>query len=230
MLYLIGLGLDGKDLSLKAAEALGQCDAVYCEFYTGMWNGDIKSIEKLIGRNIKQLMREEVESDFLVREAKTRNVALLVPGDPLAATTHFQLLLDAKEAGIECRVVHSASIFTAIAETGLHLYKFGRTTTLVRDFSASSPYDIIRENRKAGLHSLVLLDIGMTADEGIKALIKNKSIEEDEKILVCSNLGTHKAGIEYGSSGSIKTKEVPAVVIIPGNLNFKEEEALELWK
>ena len=112
----------------------------------------------------------------------------------------------------------------------MQLYKFGRTTTLVKDFQASSPYDMVRENKKSGLHSLVLLDIGMEADDGIKALIKNKVILENEKIIACSNLGTNKAEIKYGEAGKIKAKPMPAVIIVPGKLNFKEEEALGLWK
>ena len=229
MLYIIGIGMDEKDVSLKAVEALKQCSTVYCEFYTSKWNGNIVNIEKIVERKVNLLERKEIESDFLINEAKKNDVALLVPGDPLTATTHFQLFLDAKNADIRCEVIHAPSIFTAIAETGLQLYKFGRTTTLVKDFSASSPYDVIQDNKKTGLHSLVLLDVDMAVDEGIDALIKNKAIEEDEKILVCSNLGTKKAEIKYVSANKISAGE-PAVIIIPGKLNFKEEEALGLWK
>jgi len=227
MLYIIGLGLDEKDVSLKAVEALKQCSTVYCEFYTSKW-GNIASIEKLVNKKIKLLKREEVEGNILVNEAKKNDVALLVPGDPLTATTHFQLFLDAKNAGIRCEVIHAPSIFTAIAETGLQLYKFGRTTTLVKDFSASSPYDVIQDNKKTGLHSLVLLDVGMKIEDGMNGLIKNKIITETEKIIVCSNLGTKKSKIEYNTANKISVGE-PAVIIIPGKLNFKEEEALRLW-
>ncbi len=230
MFYIIGLGLDEKDISLKAVDALNKCSAIYCESYTSKWDGNIKDIEKIIKKKIKLLGREEVESDFLVNEAKTKNVALLVPGDPLTATTHFQLLIDAKNAGIPCRIIHAPSIYTAIAESGLQLYKFGRTTTLVKDFSASSPFNVVHENKKSGLHSLVLLDVEMTVDEGIKLLIKNKVIEENEKIFVCSNLGTRKAKIKYGYAKDLQTGGVPSVIIVPGKLNFKEEEAIDLWK
>ncbi len=230
MLYLIGLGLDEKDISLKALEALKGCEAVYCEFYTSKWNGDIDNIEKLLGKKIKVLEREEIESEFLVKEARNKDVSLLIPGDPLTATTHFQLILDAKESGVNVEIVHAPSIYTAIAETGLQIYKFGRTTTLVKDFAASSPYDVIKENRKNDLHSLVLMDIEMPAKDGIGLLIKNKAIAENEKILACGHLGTKKSKIVYGPANKINIDEVPSIVIIPGKLNFKEEEALELWK
>ena len=99
MLYIVGLGLDEKDISLKGIDVLKKCSAVYCEFYTSKW-GDIKGVENTIKKKIKQLNREEVESDYLVNEAKKKTIALLVPGDSLTATTHFQLFIDAKNAGI----------------------------------------------------------------------------------------------------------------------------------
>ncbi len=229
MLFIIGLGLDEKDISLKSIDALKKCPDIYCEFYTAKWNGNIANIENLINKKISQLNREEVESDFLVNEAKKKDVALLVPGDPLTATTHFQLLLDAKNADVECEIIHAPSIYTAVAKSGLHLYKFGRTTTLTRE-RVSSPYDMIRENRKSGLHSLVLLDIDMSREEGIELLVKNNVIKKDEKIIICSNLGTENSKIAYREAGKIRINDMPSVIIIPGNLNFKEEEALELWK
>ena len=229
MLFIIGLGLDEKDTSLKSIDALKKCSDIYCEFYTAKWNGNIANIEGLINKKISQLNREEVESDFLVDEAKKKNVALLVPGDPLTATTHFQLLLDAKNAGVGCEIIHAPSIYTAVAKSGLHLYKFGRTATLTRD-NVTSPYEMILENKKSGLHSLVLLDIDMPAEEGIKLLIKNNAVSEDEKIIACTNLGTDKSEIVYREANEIKMHDVPAVIIVPGKLNFKEEEALKLWK
>ncbi len=228
MLYIVGLGLDEKDISLKGIDVLKKCSAVYCEFYTSKW-GDIKGVENTIKKKIKQLNREEVESDYLVNEAKKKTIALLVPGDSLTATTHFQLFIDAKNAGIKCEVIHAPSIYTAVAQTGLQLYKFGRTTTLT-SHSASSPYEMIKENKKSGLHSLILLDIEISAEEGIKSLIKNKTISENEKIIACANLGTRNAKIMYGEARKIKMNVLPSVIIVPGKLNFKEEEALELWK
>jgi diphthine synthase len=228
MIYLIGLGLSENDISLGAVDVLKKCDDIYCEFYTSNW-GNLESIERIINKKIKILNREEVESDFLINESKKKDIALLTPGDPLTATTHFQLILDAKNADIECKVIHAPSIYTAVAKSGLQLYKFGRTITLTRD-NVTSPYDMIRENRKSGLHTLVLLDIDMAAEEGTKLLINNNVISEDEKIVVCTNLGTTNAKIVYGEANKIKIDDVPAVIIIPGKLNFKEEEALELWK
>jgi len=239
MLYLIGLGLnDEEDLSLKAITAIKKCE-VYCDLYTSNWHGNLKKLEEIAGKKIEVLDREKTESDFLIKKAKQGNTALLVPGDPLTATTHFELLLEAKKEGIDVHVIHSSSIYTAIAETGLQIYKFGRTTSLVypeKGFEPSSPYEVIAANKKAKFHTLILLDIKenkqMTIRQGIELLLKNSAISRNEKIVACCELGGNSI-IEYDSASAIiekDPKEIPAVIIIPGKLNFKEEEALELWK
>lgn len=234
MLYLIGLGIDEKDISLKGVDALNACSELFFETYTSIWNGDVNNIEKIAGKPIKLLKREDVESDFLVKKAEKNDIALLVPGDPLAATTHFELVLEAKRKNIEIIVVHAASIQTSIAETGLQLYKFGRATTLPfasGKYSPTSPLEVIKENQKSGLHSLILLDIGMTATQGLE-IMKNEF--QDKKFIAACRLGFSNSTIKYGSAEELcRIKEInvsPAVLILPGKLHFKEEEALELWK
>ena len=239
MLYLIGMGLNNEsDLSLKAIDAMKKCSLVYCELYTGKWFGDIKKLESMIEKKIEILPREEVESDFLVKEAQENDIALLIPGDPLTATTHMELITEAKNKGIETEIIHSSSIFTAVAESGLQLYKFGRTTTLVypeHGYEPSSPYDVIKENKKDGLHTLVLLDIkenrNMTIKEAAELLLKNNAISKDEKIVACSQLGGKDQLIKYApASDLLKDFPVPSTILIPGKLNFKEEEALKKWE
>lgn len=251
MLYLIGLGLwDEQDTSLKAIQAMKNCDLIYAEEYTGRWSGFDK-LEEIIKKDIHVLDRKKIESDFLLNKALKRNIALLIPGDPLTATTHFQLIIDAKKQGIPVKVIHSSSIYTAVAETGLLIYKFGRTTTLVypeQGYEPSSPYDVIAENKKAGLHSLVLLDVKvdekqrkyMSIREGLEELLKMEKIKKagiinkDTKVIVCCQLGSNEQIIRYdvvsGLIKDAKLEKTPAVLIIPGRLNFKEEEALKIWE
>jgi diphthine synthase len=248
MLYLIGLGLhDEKDLSLKAIEAIKSADEVYAEIYTSNWHGDFSIIEEITGKEIKILEREDIESDFLMGRAGQCNVVLLVPGDPLAATTHTQFLIDGKRAGIEVKVIHSSSIYSSIAESGLQLYKFGRATTIAspeKGFNPTSPYEIIAENHKMGLHSLVLLclkgtGVHMSIRDGLELLLgmeerkKENVINKETKVVACCDLGCPKQKILYGSIlhlMEVDPKKVPAVILVPGKLNFKEEEALEMHK
>lgn len=241
MLFLVGLGLwDEKDISLRGIEAIKSCKKVYCELYTAGWKGNMKEIENMTGKKIKVIGREQVESDFLVKEAMDSTVALLVPGDPLAATTHFQLIADAKENGIETRVVHASSIYSAVAETGLSIYKFGRTTTLAapeKNYMPESPYDAILENRKRGLHTLVLLDTkgkGMKIREAIEIL---EGIDEKRKggvlrgvIVAAAKMGSGAAVIAAGGKSEIRKIGNTGILAIPGLLNANEKEALELWK
>lgn len=241
MLYLIGLGLSEGDVSLKAFEAMKKCDILYCELYTSQWMGDIDRLSKSIGKKIEIIPREDVESDFLVNEAKKKDAALLTVGDPLTATTHMQLIMDARKAGVQTEIIHAASIYTAVAESGLQLYKFGRATTLAmpqKNFFPESPYDVITDNQKAGLHTLVLLDIPMTARKGIELLMEFEKRKKrgaiKGNIVVCCLLGGKDGTIKYGPADALfddKDLDVtPAVLLIPGKLHFTEEEALELWK
>lgn len=241
MLYLIGLGLwDENDLSLRALAAMKNCDDIYVEFYTNKWLGDMDKLEEIIGKKVKLLKRTQVESEFPTDEAKAKDVALLVPGDPLVATTHIQLMIDAKNKNVETKVIHSSSIYTAVAETGLQLYKFGRTTTLAfieKSFKPSSPYEVIIENRKAGLHTLVLLDIKegskyMTIKDGVEVLAEF-GMQQDTKIIACCQLGGEQR-IRYGTMNELardtSLTETPAAIIIPGHMHFKEEEAVRMYE
>ena len=78
------------------------------------------------------------------------------------ATTHTDLVLRARELGIATKIVPNASIMSAIGCTGLQLYNFGQTVSMVfftETWKPSSFYDRVKENVQIGLHTLVLLDI-----------------------------------------------------------------------
>jgi len=79
-----------------------------------------------------------------------------------SATTHTDLLLRARDLQIPTQIIHNASIINAAGCSGLQLYNFGQTVSLVFFTDAWKPdsfYDRIAENAKFGLHTLVLLDI-----------------------------------------------------------------------
>jgi diphthine synthase len=133
-LSFIGLGLyDERDISLKGLEAIKSCDKLFAEFYTAALAGtSLTKLEQKFGKPIKVLTREEVEqTDNILKAAKKHNVAFLCQGDPLTATTHIELLLEAKELGIATEIIHGASIAVSVPGLlGLQYYKFGRTTTI----------------------------------------------------------------------------------------------------
>ena len=243
MLYLIGLGIwDEKDLSIKGLEACKKSKEIYAELYTARWGGSLKNLEKLIGKKIRLLERPDLEekSLSLVEKARAKDIAVLFPGDPLSATTHLSLISEAREKKIPVKVIHSSSILTAVAECGLSLYNFGKAVSIPtpqKGFSPTSFGDSILENRKSGLHTLLLLDIGMPVSQAVEILLgieksSKKNLISGQKIVACSCLGSEKQKIIYRSAGSLLASDLgtPAVIIIPGKLHFTEKEFLERFQ
>ncbi|SVC26286.1 uncharacterized protein METZ01_LOCUS279140, partial [marine metagenome] len=122
-MYIVGLGHTLKDLSMNSLEALKESKEVYLESYTSLSNFKIEELENLIGKKVQILNRKGVEEEKLFLKD---NAALLVYGDPLSATTHLEILQEAKNKNIKVEIIHAPSIMTTIAETGLQLYKFGK--------------------------------------------------------------------------------------------------------
>ena len=244
MLYLIGLGIwDEDDISLKGIGKCKESDIVYAELYTANWGGSLKNLEKIIGKKITEIPRSGMEENIgkIINEAKDKTVSILVPGDPLVATTHVHVIMEAKKMNIETKIIHSSSIYSVIAKTGLQIYKFGRTATVVsptKDYAPDSFYDVIAENKKSGLHTLMLLDIDMGVEKAVEILLeienkKKKSVlSRNTKIIACSKLGSDKEKIIYLESEKLLQKDFPspAALIIPGNLHFSEEEFIERWE
>ena len=249
-LVFVGLGLyDEQDVSLKGLQELQQCDQVFAEFYTaklGQFNK--KTFEKRIGKKIEVLSREETETgDILIDAAAKSHVVFLVCGDPMIATTHVELRLRAIKQRIPTKIIHSSSVATAVPGLlGLQNYKFGRTTTLAfpeKGFFPTSPYTVIEENAKRGLHTLVLLDIQaeknryMTANEGLELLLKmeeelkNSLFTNDSIACVVARAGAKDVVIAANIIDVLRKKDFGSplhTIVIPGSLHFMEVEALQL--
>lgn len=236
-LYLIGLGLhDERDITLKGLDTIKACKTIYLETYTSANNTTIQKMEKLYGKKITPVSRSfcEEHATKLLQEAKKRNIALLIIGSPLAATTHIDLFLEAKKQKIPVEVIENASVLTAIGITGLFLYKFGRTTTIpLNNANITSPYDVVIANQKHKLHTLCLLDIQekkmMTAREGLDYLMKH-GLKKDVVVVACGALGAPDPEIKIGKAKDLILTRFPQCLIIPADLHFKEEEAIALWK
>jgi len=253
MLNLIGLGLwNEEDVSLKGLNNAKNADFVYLEIYTSKWHGNIKKLEKLVNKKIEILERSDLEekSENIIEKAKKEDVVILIPGDPLIATTHISLLLEAKKKGIKTEVIHNASIYSAIGECGLHVYKFGTTATIpfpekTGNKTPISTYETIKENIKKGLHTLLLLDViseknkYMTPNEGMQIMLrvedgkKENVFTNNTEIIVFARAGSEKSLIIYGQVENLLNKEFgnpPYVIILPGKLHFTEKEYLEFHR
>jgi diphthine synthase len=239
----IGLGLnDERGITLEGLEEAKRADAAFAEFYTNMMPGlDLSRLERLIGKKIRVLDRSQLEDERgrdLEESAQHGNVAFLVPGDPMVATTHVSLRLDLAKNGINTRIIHSSSITSAICgATGLQSYKFGRTTTVPYNPPLpASVLEAIRDNRGRGLHSLLLLDVRAGHGEQLtipEALARILSADGDLKHLLVVGVARVGASDEKVKAGSLirLTREnfglPPQSIVIPGKLHFMEAEALK---
>ncbi len=238
-LYLIGLGLyDEKDISVKGLEIAKKCDVLYMEEYTSKLGVEKTKIEELIGKEIKLLSREDVEqSDIILKNAKEKEIGFLVGGDPLTATTHSEFLMEAKKKGIETKVVHSSSIYTSVCESGLFIYKFGKSCSIpfpTKSYNPKSFFETIQTNQKNNLHTLVFLDLKpeenrfMTINEAIKILIE-AGMDENQLIVGLARIGSDNQTIKSGKAKELIDFDFGKpqhILIVPGELHFMEEEAL----
>lgn len=248
-IYFIGLGLyDEKDITLKGLERARKCDLVFAEFYTSLLAGTtLDKIEELIGKPIRRLSREEVELQFeriVLSEAKGKDVAFLTAGDPMVATTHSDLRIRAKELGIESYVIHASSIYSAIAMTGLQIYKFGKSATVAypeKNWFPTSHYDVIKENKERGLHTMLFLDIKaeqnryMTANEAMEILLQVEEMKKqgiftpETLVVVLARAGSLTPTLKAGYVKDMLKEDFgrqPHVMVVPGKLHIVEAEYL----
>ena len=176
----LGLG-SPDDITLRGLDRIRRCSTIFLEAYTAVLPGLIPVVSErdslvsgenngdkgpdAVARTLEEKFslrrgsvqfadREVVESkceEVLLAPARTGDVALLVVGDPFGATTHTDLQLRAREAGVSVEVVHNASVMTAIGCCGLQLYRYGETISIVfftETWKPDSFYDKIKANRE----------------------------------------------------------------------------------
>ena len=231
----MGLGLNARSFSFETAEIIKKCKKRYLEAYTVDFPYEFSELEKNIGK-FELLGRADVESTKLIDEAKKKDIALLVYGSPLFATTHETLILDCKKSKVKTQIIYNASVFDAIGETGLELYKFGKITSMPKwqkSFEPDSFLDIVKDNLSIKAHSLILCDIGLSLQDALKQLeesLKRKNMKF-EKMVIASNLGSDKGRVLYDNPDNLKKKSKtivnPFCIIIPSELHFIEKESLE---
>jgi diphthine synthase len=239
---LVSIGLrDHLDLSLKALKEIKSSDKVYFESYTMKLDTTLEQLEETVRKNITPLERSALEEDVssILMEAATKDIAILVGGDALSATTHVSFLIDAKKQGIETVVIHGASILSAVAESGLSIYKFGRTITI--PFPEKGPVDSVirtlRENREHGLHTLLLLDLNLPEEkylyipQALMRLINSDQFPLDTLVVGLARVGSEDQMIIADEASKLINLEwggFPHALVVPGRLHFLEEEALKV--
>nr|POE48072.1 diphthine methyl ester synthase [Quercus suber] len=228
MLYIIGLGLsDEKDISNRGLEIVRRAERVYLEAYTAVLLVDQAQLESYYERPIIIADREKVESssDEILANAQEKDVAFLVVGDPFSATTHTDLALRCRQHDppIPTRTLPNASILTAVGATGLSLYTFGQTVSMVfftDDWRPASFYDRIAENIGLGLHTLVLLDIKVK-EPNLQAMARGKIVYEPPRFMTVAQCASQMLEIESLRGEGICKEESLAVGV--ARLGSEEE-------
>ena len=247
-LVFIGLGLnDEKGISIKGLEEAKTADTIFIELYTSLMpEFSLQGFEFLCGKKVRVISRCELEEEngtLILEAAKKGKAVFLVPGDPFIATTHVTLRIDAEKHGIKTRIIHGASIISAIISlSGLHNYKFGKTVTVPfpENFS-ETPYNVIVQNRKLGLHTLCLLDLKASEKRFLsinQAIAMLRKVEQKNKMGIIIP-ETVAVGIARAGSNNPTLKadfiknlvhfdfgEPPFSLIFLGEMHFMEIESL----
>ncbi len=241
----IGLGLDSeRGLSLEGLEEARRASTVFAEFYTNpMPNFSLDRLESLLGKKVRILSRLQLEDEDgreIVQAVGQGDAALLVPGDPLVSTTHVSLRLSLTRKGISSRIIHAASIVTAVCgAAGLQNYKFGKSTTLPNStLVPGSILDTIRDNKSRGLHTLLLLDTNHSKVQPLtigNALLKLGTVQpeiDNWLVIGMARIGSPNEQVRAGKGRVLKQVdfgETPHAIIIPSKLHFMEAEALRAF-
>lgn len=249
-LVFVGLGLhDENDLSLRGLETIKEADMVFAELYTSLMPAfSISKLEKVIKKNISIVSRRDLEEEAgrkILEVSKKGKTVLLVPGDPLIATTHVDLRIRAMKQKIKTKIIHGASIISAvIGLSGLQNYKYGRSVTIPftdKISTVETPYRVVMENKRLGLHTLCFLDIKaeekryMTVRYGLKTLLAMEKTKR-KRVITSDTLavGVARAGSDSPTVKADYVSELlnydfgppPHTLVFPGKLHFVEAEAL----
>lgn len=237
MLNLIGIGLSYKNITEEIIEFVKESNLIYLENYTSKYDITKEGLERIFGKKIINANRDLVEnSDEIIEHAKNNIVSFLVVGDVFSATTHINLLIESRKENIKVKIIHNSSILTAIGETGLFLYNFGKITSIPFNTKfLKEPTNVLNMNKNNNLHTLFLLDLSPEEDKymTINSALEYLNLDKNELVVGCCALGTKNSEIKFGKVKDIikyNFVEFPQCLIVPGKLHFVEEEALGLYK
>lgn len=250
MLFLVGVGLSDGDISARATEVLKKKEIeLYSENYTCKLDAErIESISKISGKKVTPLQREDMEDGIakIVERGKGNDIAILVGGDPLIATTHKIIYTEAKKRKVAVSIIHSTSILSAaIGESGLDFYRFGAICTIPRwseHYKPVSFYETIEKNQSINLHSLLLLDFDKDKESSIQpsdaAAVLDAAekkyrkgiIKDQTKFIMLHNLSLpdeRKEMLEFSELKGVNVGTGSTVLLLPSKLSDMEKETIE---
>src|SRR6266704_1830086 len=202
-LIFIGLGLDDeKGITLRGLDEARSADVVFAELYTSALPGaSLEAVEKLIGREIRRLTRQEVEDGEVLLTAAAsgavglqaykfgRTTTVPFPAAGFAPTSPLEAILANRTAGLHTLVLLD------LREDGTFLAPRDAIASLLRMASSL-------ETIEFGPHTLACV-LSRVGSPGVRAFAG--PISE----LAHRDLGPP-----------------PHCLVIPGTLHFLEKEAL----
>jgi diphthine synthase len=208
----------------------------------------VADLERLYQKPVRVLMRPDVEEhpEFLLDLAQSSDVVFLTGGDPMVSTTHADIRLRARSRGISTSLIHGASIAGAVCGiSGLQNYRFGKSCSVpfpAKNWSPSTPIDVISDNIARELHTLVYLDIQisedstrfMTVSEGIMSL---SNLSRQRGISIPLYIGIARAGsaepfVRAGDEQTLLAIDFGSplhILVVPATLHDMEREYLEAF-
>jgi diphthine synthase len=235
-------------ISLRDLEEVKTADQVFLENYTSLLpNFSIRRFIEISGKEPKVVSRkdlEEKDGKSVLEAARSGKVALLIPGDPLIATTHVALRILAEKCGIETSIIHGVSILSAaIGLSGLQNYKFGKSVTVPfpDETPSKTAYEVIVQNKELGLHTLCLLDVKveerryLSIRDSLDALLaegeerRERTVTKRTLVVGIARAGSSNPTVKAGFAEDILSYDFgdpPYSLIFPGRLHFMEAEAL----
>lgn len=133
-LYVIGIGLQPGHLSIESMNLIKSSDEAFAEFYTSksIPPNLINELERLTGGVRPTILgRRDIEDEggrILMKALdEGKSVVFLTIGDPLMATTHGAVAVEAaRRGGHTVKIINSVSIVcAAFSQVGLSPYKMG---------------------------------------------------------------------------------------------------------
>jgi len=246
MLTFVGLGLyDLEDVSTKGLKAIRGADLVCLEAYTSLLTGTSQeAMVRYYGKDLKVLKRDDVEQhpEGFLSEALSKNVVLLIGGDPMVSTTHIDLRIRAAHMGVKTEIIHGSSIVSAVCGlSGLQNYRFGKSCSLPFShgkWCPATPAQVIRKNLDDNLHTIVYLDIQenryMTIQEAVNLL--EPMVMESGFQIYCyigiARAGSREPVVRAGGADIMRTMDFGGplhILVIPAGLHDMEREYLEVF-
>ncbi|VVC91499.1 unnamed protein product [Leptidea sinapis] len=183
----VGLGLgDAKDITVRGLEIVKKCNKVLLEAYTSILT---------VGHEVLEAIHTEV--------------ALLVYGDPLDATTHTDMLLRAKKLGVETKIIHNLSIMNRVSCCGLKFFDFGNIVSIplwTETWKPSSFFYKIVDNFSRNLHSFCVLDITQST-----LVVALSHVAADNKKIIARSLGE----MQNYNGPTVQSLVIPAPILHP---------------